>query len=295
MLLKFKDIKPVIFSSLILLFIAAGNLRAAGPMGEMKPATVANKLLDQAYGKDPQQRMDIYLPKKRTTTAAKVFIVIHGGGWFSGDKADLNSMVGFLKSNFPNHAIVNINYRLGTQEKPGFPRQIEDIERAIAYLDGKHQEYNISKRYAMIGTSAGGHLAMLYSYRYNTENKVSSVCSIVAPTDFSDSSLKGNVRIDYALRFFIGKHMNYTSNPKIYNDISPAKHITSAAPPTLLIHSSNDPFVPNTQGKILIEKLNAKLVYNEYYKYDNAGHANWSRKQQSDIDKKMKKFFSKHF
>ncbi|HNN72718.1 MAG TPA: hypothetical protein PKG89_15825, partial [Ferruginibacter sp.] len=46
-------------------------------------------ILDTAYGTAPAQKMDIYLPAGRTA-ATKLIILIHGGGWEAGDKADMN-------------------------------------------------------------------------------------------------------------------------------------------------------------------------------------------------------------
>src|SRR5436190_20202373 len=65
-----------------------------------------------AYGTDAAQKMDIYLPAGRSGSSTKVIILIHGGGWSTGDKADFNSYVDTLKRRLPGYAIFNINYRL---------------------------------------------------------------------------------------------------------------------------------------------------------------------------------------
>ncbi|MBK7289651.1 MAG: hypothetical protein IPI78_05040 [Chitinophagaceae bacterium] len=64
-------------------------------------------MLNVAYGTDAQQKMDIYLPANRTATNTKVLILIHGGGWTSGDKTDFSSaLIDTLNKRFPNYAIL---------------------------------------------------------------------------------------------------------------------------------------------------------------------------------------------
>lgn len=254
-----------------------------------------NHILDLAYGDDPEQKMDLFLPANRKTDLTKVFILIHGGGWFEGDKSDFNSEVIMLRAGFPDYAIANVNYRLGTQQSLGFPKQINDIQKIVSFLNSKYKEYHISKQYAMVGVSAGAQLAMLYSYKYNSNNQVKAVCSLVGPTDFSDPRYAGNTIFEHGLNYVVGEYPTYQDNPAMYNTISPAKQITSKSPKTIMFYGDVDPLVPNTQGGILKEKLDANHVYNEYYKYDGVGHANWNEDQYADVNAKTINFFRTYF
>src|SRR6476620_2162236 len=74
----------------------------------------AKQLLNVSYGADPLQSMDVYLPANRTTAGTKALIMIHGGGWSTGDKADFNQYVDTMKKRLPEYAVFNINYRLAT-------------------------------------------------------------------------------------------------------------------------------------------------------------------------------------
>src|ERR1044071_5357455 len=71
-------------------------------------------LSNVAYGSDPLQNMDVYLPPNRTIATTKVIIIIHGGGWNQGDKSDFTSYMDTLKKRLPGWAIFNVNYRLST-------------------------------------------------------------------------------------------------------------------------------------------------------------------------------------
>ena len=50
---------------------------------ELPPGT--RVLPDLAYGPDPRQRFDVYLPA-RPLAAAPAIVFVHGGGWANGNK-----------------------------------------------------------------------------------------------------------------------------------------------------------------------------------------------------------------
>lgn len=253
---------------------------------------LAKQMLNVTYGDDPGQVMDVYLPKDRNALLTKVFVLVHGGGWYSGDKTDLNFMVVYLKTHFPDCAIVNVNYRLGTRENIGYPKQVQDIQSAMAHLSNHTQEYDFSPQYAMIGFSAGGHLSMLYAYRYNPGGQVRAVCSMVGPTDFSDPSYNEHRALfSSGLPFFVGSdYPRYDSNPLLYNEISPVNYISLFSPKTILFYGTKDDLVPKSQGEIIRGKLNEFLVYNQYHEYD-MGHVDCNPQQMQDIQGKMTDFF----
>src|SRR5258705_7147659 len=140
------------------------------------PVQVPEKTeLNVGYGTDPMQKMDVYLPASRTTTATKVIILIHGGGWSSGDKADFTAYVDTLKKRIPGYAIFNINYRLATGAVNLFPTQENDVKAAIEFIYNKRSEYIISDKFVLLGTSAGGHLSLLQAYKYSTPVKIKAI------------------------------------------------------------------------------------------------------------------------
>jgi acetyl esterase/lipase len=253
-----------------------------------------NRILDLSYGNDPAQKMDLYLPAGRQTDKTKVFIVIHGGGWYTGDKVDVENQVFLLRNTFPDCAIANINYRLATAESLGFPKQINDLQQAVSYLNAKYTDYHIGRQYAMLGVSAGAHLAMLYGYKYNLGNQVKAICSIVGPADFSDPNYEESPLFRRGINYFVGDYEHYSENPALYNATSPVKQINAFAPKTVMFYGNDDPLVPDTQSELLKSKLDQYHIYNEAYHYD-AGHADWSEQQLNDINLKTTEFFRAHF
>jgi len=286
-------IRMFVFSLFALLLFGCDSDSATNDTTPLSPE-LAKQMLDVSYGDDPEQKMDVYLPAGRLTNVTKVFLLVHGGGWNEGDKADLNFLVVYLKTQFPDHAIVNINYRLGTLENIGYPRQIQDLQAAIKHLNDNVDEFHLSKNYAMIGVSAGAHLSMLYSYRYNSSRQVKAVCSMVGPADFSDPNYEGNGLFTSGLRYFVGDYPTYDSNRPLYNEISPSRYVSLFSPKTILLYGTEDELVPESQGQIMHNKLNQFLVYNEYHVYE-MGHINWTVEQLNDMESKMTAFFTLHF
>jgi acetyl esterase/lipase len=94
------------------------------------PSFVTETKIDVAYGKDSLQRMDIYLPPGRTSYVTKSLILIHGGGWNSGDKSNFAVYIDSFKHRLPDYAIFNINYRLVSSNHI-FPVQENDVKAQL--------------------------------------------------------------------------------------------------------------------------------------------------------------------
>src|SRR5687767_1691681 len=146
----------------------------------------AKTMLDVAYGSAPLQDMDVYLPEGRSVATTRVIVMIHGGSWSSGDKAELTRFVDTLKRRLPDYAIFNINYRLSAPPNNVFPTQENDVKTAIENIYSKRDEFLVSDKYALVGASAGGHLALLQGYKYAAPIKPMAIVSFTGPTDLND-------------------------------------------------------------------------------------------------------------
>lgn len=252
---------------------------------------IAQNYLNVPYGEHPEQTMDVYLPAGRTSQT-KVFVIVHGGYWVEGDKEDMNYIVGLVQSSFPDHAIVNINYRLASLESPGFPKQIEDV--GLALDQALANNYTISDDMAFIGASAGAHLSLLYAYGFDPEDRIKAVCSIVGPTDFTDPAYVNDPNFQMGLYPLVGP-VPYTENPALYASVSPVNHVSSSAPPTIQLCAGQDELIPVSQGSRLQQALDESGVYNEYYLYPTASHGSWSLDVIFDMQVKLTNFFEERF
>lgn len=252
-------------------------------------------LLNVEYGSATSQKYDIYLPKNRSSSATKVFILIHGGSWVSGDKNDLNNIVSGIQARFPSYAIVNMNYQLAGIGKSPFPMQLIDIENVIDHLKSNKNNYHISSNFGFIGTSAGAHLAMLYAYDYDALSEVKMVCSIVGPTNFTDDNYVLNPdyqQLILGIQLITG--VSYQENPSYYENVSPFHVVAVNAPPSILFYGGKDNLVPSSQGIEMHEKLNSLNIINEFTFYENEGHG-WEGEALNDTYTKLSAFITVYF
>ena len=255
-------------------------------------ASVEQSISNVAYGTDPAQKMDIFLPANRTTTSTKVIILIHGGGWTSGDKADFAASVDTLKKRLPDYAIFNINYRLSANPNNLFPTQELDVKAAVQFIYGKATEYKISDKYVLMGASAGAHLAMLQGYKYNAPIKAKAVVSFFGPSDLTDmynNPVGGNPLYSIVLANAVG--VTPAQDPALYTNSSPVNFISSSSSmPTILLHGGADPLVSPSQSVAVQTKLNTAGITNQYVYYAAGGHGDWDAVTYADAFDKIQLF-----
>ena len=158
--------------------------KGAGSVQAITDYTIAETKLNVSYGNDSMQRMDIYLPAGRSENSTKSIVLIHGGGWNAGSKNDFATYIDTLKKRLPDFAIFNIDYRLATT-KTIFPTQENDVKSAIEFIAANAEEYGVNKNeIALLGASAGAHLAVLQAYRYD-DVKSKAVIDFFGPTDLT--------------------------------------------------------------------------------------------------------------
>jgi acetyl esterase/lipase len=111
--------------------------------------------------------LDLYLPANGTSSTPLV-IWVHGGAWMHGDKyADMSYMKNTIRSFIEKgYALASIDYRQSTTAV--FPAQIQDCVQAMEFLHNNAPKYKLDKnKFALIGFSAGGHLASLLALSSN--------------------------------------------------------------------------------------------------------------------------------
>ncbi|MGB5076893.1 MAG: alpha/beta hydrolase [Sphingorhabdus sp.] len=147
------------------------ELMASSPLE--KPVMAWDNLLERAkpdpnetiaYGPDPLQVVDIWLPKGKGPHAA--VIMIHGGCWQTGiaERDIMNWIADDLRRS--GVAVWNIEYR-GVDRGGGMPQTYEDVGKAADMLISHGARFGIktSGKQVTIGHSAGGHLALWLARR----------------------------------------------------------------------------------------------------------------------------------
>lgn len=256
--------------------------------------TVAAKtILNVSYGPDPLQNMDIYLPAGRRSDSTKVMVMIHGGAWVSGDKADFAAAIDTLKNRLPDYALFNINYRLSNGTTNTFPTQEKDVQAAVRYIFGKASDYQVSNKFVLLGASAGGHLAMLQGYKDSFPVRPRAIVSFFGPSDLVDMYLNpvgGNPLLTIALSQAIGKTL--IQDPLLYFNSSPINFIRPTSAPTILLHGGTDPLVNPSQSAAVSTRLTLFGVTNQYVFYPTGGHGNWDTGTFNDAYTKIQAFLT---
>ncbi|MHA4807051.1 glycerophosphodiester phosphodiesterase family protein [Flavitalea flava] len=228
-------------------------------------------LRDIAYRKDDKDcYLDAYIPAEYEN--ARVIVYIHGGGWTGGDKAEfpkplLEELVGKRK-----YIVVSMNYRLVRDGQNLFPAQIEDVKKVLSFLSGNARKYHYEgNEFALMGGSAGGHLAMLYAYGYDSLKQVKTVVDFWGPTDLSDKAVRAdNKDADSKVVTLLG-----VSDPQaqICLDASPYYRITKeTGVPTILFHGGEDPLVHVSQAEKMYKKLLSLNIPTQYELYPHDKH-----------------------
>lgn len=282
-----KNVFPLYFISFALFFFSC---RKTSEPGTGTQSIAAKTMMNVFYGSDPLQNMDVYLPANRSTSSTKVLVMIHGGAWESGDKTELNGYVDTMKKRLPDYAIFNINYRLSINGVNTFPTQENDTKAALQYIINNAGNYIISKKVVLLGASAGGHLALLQGYKYNTPVVPKAIISFFGPTDMTAMyNDPANPLMPLLLALVIGKIP--IQDPTLYANSSPINFVSSSSPPTILLHGGQDPLVKPSQAVTLQAKLQAAGVVNQYVFYPGDGHG-WVGPDLSDSFDKIQAFLT---
>jgi acetyl esterase/lipase len=234
------------------------------------------------YNNDTLQKhlLDIYLPANAKGKLPLV-ILIHGGGWLSNDKyADIGYMKKTVAAIISSGvAIASIDYRFSTQAV--FPAQIQDCNRAVSFLYDNADKYGFDKkRFAVMGFSAGGHLASLVGLAKNNDIK-----AFFMPGTSKSFSLKAVVDFygPAELVLFPGSNDEKSpeslligaaplDRPDLAKAASPVTYVDKNDPPFLIIHGEKDELVSTKQSQLLSSWLRVVGVPNELVIVKDAPH-----------------------
>ncbi|MDB5262453.1 MAG: carboxylesterase NlhH [Adhaeribacter sp.] len=268
------------FLLLFLLVLPSGFSQTNPVIGILPQGTILHS--NVPYNNDNLQKhlLDIYLPANAKGKLPLV-ILIHGGGWLSNDKyAD----IGYMKKTVAEivsrgFALVSIDYRFSTQAV--FPAQIQDCNRAVSFLYDNADKYGFDrKRFALMGFSAGGHLASLVGLAKNNNIKAffmprtSKSFSFKAVVDFYGPSelilFPGSNDEKSPEGLLIGAAP--LARPDLAKAASPVTYVDKNDPPFLIIHGEKDELVSPRQSQLLSAWLSVAGVPNELIIVKDAPH-----------------------
>lgn len=191
-----------------------------------------------AYGNAPSQYAELWRP---TNAAAPVVAFIHGGCWLSAyDIKHSRAFASALRD--AGFAVWAIEYRRAGEPGGGWPGSLNDIEAALAVLQQQPQ-LNLNQL-ALVGHSAGGHLALLAAQR--SPQNVDAVVGLAAITDITSYAM-GSSGCEQGARAFMGG--TPTQLAPAYQRANPASQPEPTIQ-TLLIHGTADTVVSPQQASL---------------------------------------------
>lgn len=237
--------------------------------------------VDLTYAKvgDTELKLDFYPGSGQK--AAPLIVWIHGGGWSGGSRKQAVPARRF-QSLYPEYAVASIGYRL-TREAI-FPAQIEDCRKAVAWLRQNSEKLAVDpKRFAVWGSSAGGHLASMVGTindwpsdqaSIKGQCRVQAVVDYYGPTDLTalakEKGFERHAQAGSAESRLLGGPV--LELPAEAGRANPITYISPDDPPFFIVHGASDPVVAPSQSQLLHNALKAKGVQSELTLIPGAGH-----------------------
>jgi pectinesterase len=212
---------------------------AALPSDNLPPGVVAHEDLVYARRESGDLALDVYQPG--TPGAHPGVIVVHGGGWQSGDRQMERPLAKRLAA--LGYVAATVSYRLGKEGR--FPAALDDLRAAVRWLRDNAARFAVDADHVgAVGGSAGGQLVALLGAMAGapksaaeTSSDVQAVVDIDGLADFTGQALvdKENANPGAPTRFLGGSYQDRTA---VWREASAITHVGPRSAPTLFIDST---------------------------------------------------------
>ncbi len=201
--------------------------------------------------------LDIYQPPESSTQPDlhPAIVTIYGGAWRHGEPAATARFSAYMAAQ--GYTVVAIDYRHTPEYR--FPTQLEDVQTALDWVGDRASDYRIDpNRIALVGWSAGAHLAMLAAYQ-TVGLPIRAVVNYYGPVNLAagyyDPPVPDPIDTRAVLEAFLGGSPKQLT--ELYQQASPIFSVRPDLPPTLLIYGQRDHVVKPSYGQQLYEQLQA--------------------------------------
>ncbi|MEN9445286.1 MAG: hypothetical protein RIS47_2177 [Bacteroidota bacterium] len=227
--------------------------------------------------------LDLIRPSRYRKKRLPVVLMVHGGGWRSGDKSMQWPLAFRLaKEGF---ACIPIEYRLSTEAQ--YPASITDLKSAIAWVRTVSKQYHLDPdRVALLGCSSGGQMVSLVGSSNaaiekfepkelpKTDTRVKAVVDIDGVLAFihpdSGEGIDAPTKPSAATLWF-GKPTAADSSSRI--EASALTYAGEQSANFLILCSSQPRF--HAAYKEMIAALEAKGKHGSAYELSNTPHTFW--------------------
>jgi acetyl esterase/lipase len=233
-------------------------------------------------GADRAEKMDAYLPSDAFRRPVPAVLLIHGGGWKKGDKADNRERKIGAALAGEGYAVFSINYLLNQKENPdgtgrlvrlAWPQNLHDCKSALRYIRRHAAQYGVDpEEIAVMGGSAGGSFAMLMG-------ATGDVAELNAGGLYPEEDNHVKCIIDfYGIPEITGQWKHSFTGPtkaeteKNSRAASATTYFSKDTPPILIAHGTADAVVPVQVSRDLAARLKELGVDCTYVEVPDAPH-----------------------
>lgn len=200
---------------------------------------------------------------------------VHGGGWRSGSRTIFHRIA--LAYAALGYDCASTDYRLGGAT---IDDQVADVRQGLALFAEDLQSRNRPTNIVLIGSSAGGHLALLSALQPNPPCAIAGLCVQAAPFTFEPwpdifPAIWADMQTALGVPF---------PSPR-YQEASPIHYVRSDMPPVFALQSQNEHMFPLAQAEEFITKARACGARAEYKVYEATEHGFFyalDRRQQKE-------------
>ncbi|MCB0277461.1 MAG: alpha/beta hydrolase [Calditrichaeota bacterium] len=228
-------------------------------------------------------RLDLFQPADRAEKPFPAVLLVHGGGWRSGDKSHLVPMAQQLAQR--GYVAASVAYRLSPEAR--YPAAVTDLKAALRWLRAHAEDFRIdTARIAILGCSSGAQLATLVGFtpgmakfeegeNPDYPSTVQAVVNIDGVVDFTSDYVRGfeddpRKNPSAAGAWFGGR---FIEKEALWREASPLQYAGSGSPPILFVNSSNPRFHAGRDE--LLARLAAEGIYGEVYTFPDTPHPFW--------------------
>jgi pectinesterase len=250
---------------------------------ELREGVVADE--NGVYSKIGKRELhlDLFYPVEQKAQTYPGVILVHGGGWRSGDKSQSVPMAQWLAAR--GYVTAAVEYRLSTEAL--YPAAVHDLKAAIRWMRANAARYKINPaKIAALGCSAGGQLVALLGTtnglekfegtggHANYSSGVQAVVDIDGILDFTKPESRlydDDPKKPSAAAYWFGG--SYREKPELWKDASSLFYVNEKTAPIIFINSSLPRFHAGRDE--MIEKLEALGIYYEVHTIPDTPHPFW--------------------